>query len=50
MNTYFIDQPPKMVAMLIHEPTKTSIPVFKPMNCFQRLMIKWCFGLKYQKC
>lgn len=49
MNRHFINQP-KIVAMLIHEPTKTSISVYKPMNYFQRLMIKLCFGIKYQKC
>lgn len=40
---------PEPVAQLIHEPTHTVISVYQTMNWFQRWMIKWCFGLKYQK-
>lgn len=45
-NYAHIEQP-KVIAHLVHEPTKTVISVYKPMNWFQRWMIKWCFGLKY---
>lgn len=44
---YRITGLPKVVAHLVHEPTKTVISVYKSMNWFQRWMIKWCFGLKY---
>ncbi len=47
-NTSFVYGQPKVVAQLVHEQTKSIIPVFKPMNWLQRRMIKWCFGLKYQ--
>lgn len=45
---FFIEQP-KVVAQLVHEYTKSVIPVFKPMNWLQRRMIKWCFGFRYEK-
>lgn len=44
---YKITGLPKVVAQLVHEPTKTVISVYKPINRFQQWMIKWCFGLKY---
>lgn len=47
-NYAHIEQP-KVIAQLIHESTKTAISVYKPINRFQRWMIKWCFGLKYVK-
>ena len=47
-NYAHIEQP-KVIAQLIHEPTKTVISVYKPMNRFQCWMIKLCFGLKYVK-
>lgn len=39
----------KPIGYLLHEPTKTHIPVYKPISRFKALMIKWCFGLKYEK-
>ncbi len=45
-NYAHIEQP-KVIAHLVHEPTKTVVSIYKPMNWFQRWMIKWCFGLKY---
>lgn len=47
-NGFFFEQP-KAVAQLVHEYTKSIIPVFKPMNWLQRRMIKWCFGFRYEK-
>lgn len=39
----------KPIGYLLHEPTKTQSPVYKPISRFKALMIKWCFGLKYKK-
>lgn len=49
MNESILKQPPMPIAYLVHEPTMTSISVYKPINWFQRVMIKWFFGLKYEK-
>ncbi len=37
------------VASLHHKATHTVIHVYKRMNWFQRIMIRWCFGLEYRK-
>lgn len=42
-------QPPRPIAYLFHEAIHTSISVYKPINIFQRYMMKVCFGLKYVK-
>lgn len=39
----------KPVAYLLHEATKSQIPVYKKINRFQRFMIRICFGLEYIK-
>ena len=44
----YIDQP-KAIAKLVQKSTRSIIPVYKPLNRFQRLMIRWCFGLKYER-
>nr|DAP86565.1 MAG TPA: hypothetical protein [Caudoviricetes sp.] len=44
----YIEQP-KAIAKLVHKSTQSIIPVYKPLNWFQRLMIRWCFGLKYER-
>lgn len=49
MNESYNIKLPQPVGYLVHEATKTSIAVFKPINWFQRVMIKWCFGFKYEK-
>lgn len=49
MASMLLTQPDKPVAYLLHEPTHTNIAVYQKMNWFQRLMIRWCFGLKYRK-
>lgn len=45
----YIQTPEKPIAYLVHEATKTSISVYKPINIFQRYMMKICFGFKYIK-
>lgn len=47
--TSFFFEQPKAVAQLVHEYTKSIIPVFQPMNWLQRRMMKWCFGFIYEK-
>lgn len=37
------------IGYLVHEPTHTTIAVFKPINFWQRWWIKFCFGLKYEE-
>lgn len=37
------------IGKLIHEPTGVVISVYKPISRFKRLMLKWCFGVKYEK-
>lgn len=37
------------IGRLEHEPTCTSIPVYKPISRFKALMLRWCLGLKYKK-
>lgn len=39
----------KPIGYLLYEPTKTHIPVYKPISRFKALMIKCCFGIKYKK-
>lgn len=45
----FLAKPPKEVGYLVHEPTHTSISVFKRIDPFRRLMIRLCFNLKYEE-
>ncbi len=40
---------PDPIGQLIHEPTTTSIKVYKPISRFKRLMLRWTFGLKFEK-
>ena len=42
-------QIPKPIGNLEHEESKTRIPVFKRICWFRRCMLRWCFGLKYNK-
>lgn len=37
------------IGYLRHEPTRMSIYVYKPIGWFKRVMLNWCFGLKYRK-
>lgn len=45
----FLAPPPKRIAYLIHPPTGYNVAVYEPIGWFKRMMIKWCFGLKYEK-
>lgn len=40
---------PDSIGQLIHEPTMSGISVYKPISRFKRLMLHWCFGLKFEK-
>lgn len=40
---------PQPIARLEHKPTGYSLAVYKPISRFKALMLKWCFGLKYEK-
>ena len=39
----------KPVGWLIYEPTHHKIAVYKPISHFKRFMLRWCFGLKFEK-
>lgn len=45
---HFVD-PIKPIGYLKHEPTGYSLAVYKPISRFKRLMLRWCFGLKFEK-
>lgn len=40
---------PQPIGRLEHEPTGYSLAVYKPISRFKRLMLRWCFGLKFEK-
>ena len=44
-----IDVPPTPIGYLELEEAMTRLPVFKRIGWFRRLMLRWCFGLKYIK-
>lgn len=37
------------IGLLIHKPTGRTIAVYRPIPRLQRLMLRWCFGLRYEK-
>ena len=37
------------VGYLEHKPTGSRISVYEPISRFKALMLRWCFGLKYEK-
>ncbi len=39
----------KPIGYLKHEPTGYSLAVYKPISRFKRIMLRWCFGLKFEK-
>ena len=39
---------PDAIGQLVHEPTMSRISVYKPISRFKRLMLRWCFGLKFE--
>lgn len=40
---------PTVYGHLEHEPTKYRISVYSKIGWFKRLMLRWCFGLRYVK-
>lgn len=40
---------PDPIGLLIHEPTMSRIHVYKPISRFKRLMLRLCFGLKFER-
>lgn len=40
---------PDPIGQLIHKPTMSKISVYNPISRFKRLMLRWCFGLKFEK-
>lgn len=40
---------PQPIGRLEHNPTGYSLAVYKPISRFKRIMLRWCFGLKYVK-
>ena len=40
---------PDPIGQFVHEPTMTTIKVYKPISRFKRIMFYWAFGLKYVK-
>jgi len=49
LDGYKVQTPPKPIGYLEHEESKTRIPVFKHIGWFRRCMLRWCFGVKYNK-
>lgn len=43
----FVERKP--IGYLRHEPTGYSLAVYKPISRFHALMLRWCFGLKFEK-
>lgn len=40
---------PEPIGRLIYEPTRHSLAVYKPISRFHALMLRWCFGMKFEK-
>ena len=40
---------PKPIGYLKHDPTGCTLAVYKPIPRFKRIMLRWAFGLKYEK-
>ncbi len=49
LDGYKVQTPPKPIGFLEHEESMTRIPVFKRIGWFHRCMLRWCFGVKYNK-
>ena len=39
----------KPIAHLVHKQTNTCLSVYSKIGWFKRLMLRLCFGLKYEK-
>lgn len=40
---------PMPIGYLKHAPTGYSLAVYKPISRFKALMLRWCFGLNFEK-
>lgn len=40
---------PDPIGQFVYEPTMSRISVYKPISRFQRFMLRWCFGMKFEK-
>lgn len=40
---------PQPIGYLRHEPTGYSLAVYKPISRFHALMLRWCFGVKFER-
>ena len=40
---------PQPIGYLRHDPTRYSLAVYKPISRFHALMMRWCFGVKFEK-
>lgn len=40
---------PRPIGYLRHEPTGYTLAVYKPISRFKTLMLRWCFGVKFEK-
>lgn len=49
LESMFFIPAPTPIGHLKHEPTGAQISVYSKIGWFKRLMLKWCFGLKYVK-
>ena len=52
MNEYKLrfTQDPKSIASIGGESYKTTLAIDQHFNWFQKLMWKWCFGVKIEDC
>ena len=46
----FISPDPKSIASIGGESYKTTLAIDQHFNWFQKLMWKWCFGVKIKDC
>lgn len=48
--TIFVPANPKSIASIGGESYKTTLAIDQHFNWFQKLMWKWCFGVKIEDC
>ena len=48
--TTFVPVKPKSIASIGGESYKTTLTINQHFNWFQKLMWKWCFGVKIEDC
>lgn len=47
-NCHLVD-PPKPIGYLRREPTGYLFAVYNPISRFHALMLRWCFGVKFER-